>query len=133
MKLHSYIDIIRYVLYCLLCLDLTFPIRVSQTVELKQVEGGREEINIISRPGLQWRQTGVGWCLLCSSTVHSLYGQQLLYQAIANHHLAGGSMAVSAPVKLSLACLATQYITGKGKRKLYYFAWSACLVCRVVL
>ena len=73
---------------------------------------------------------------LCRSTVSqsvSQYGQQLLYQAIANHHLAAGSMAVSAPVKLSLACLATQYITGKGKRKLYYFAWSACLVCRVVL
>ena len=54
MKLHSYIDIIRYLLYCLLPgLDLTFQITVSQTVELKQVEveGREEEINRISRPG----------------------------------------------------------------------------------
>ena len=40
----SYIDIIRYVLYCLLLLPvLTFRITVRQTVELKQVEGRERE------------------------------------------------------------------------------------------
>ena len=101
-------------------------------MELKQVEGRErerereEEINIISRPGLtveaEW------WWLVVTVQLHSLYGQQLLYQAIANHHLAAGSMAVTAPVKLTLDCLATQYITRRGKRKLL-FCWSdSCYV-----
>ena len=60
-----------------------------------------------------------GWLCDCGAA-ESEYGQQLLYQAIANHHLAAAAtLTVTAPVKLTPACLTTQYIT--RKRKLYYF------------
>ena len=42
MKLDSDIDIIRYLLSISLYCLLTFQMTVRQTVELKQVDGGRE-------------------------------------------------------------------------------------------
>ena len=129
MKLHSYIDIIRY------CL-LTFQMTLRQTVELKQVEeGGREEGG--QRGGNKYNfSAGVcsggrvtGWLvvtLAVAMQLHSLYGQQLLYQAIANHHLAAGAMAdwdCTGKTDTGLPCHSIYH--QEGKEKIILFCWSA--------
>ena len=50
--------------------------------------------------------------------LHSLYGQQLLYQAIANHHLAAGAMAdwdCTGKTDTGLPCHSIYHQEGKEK------------------
>ena len=78
------------------------------------------------------------WCwLVVNLQVHSQsvsqsvsqYGQQLLYQAIANHHLAGSSMAVPCTGKTDTGLPCHSIYHREGKEKMILFCWSALLCC----